>query len=89
MRSTRYTLDGRTLSLRHWAREYNMSVTTVRERIRQGIDLRTALTTPRLGYGYRSIGRYGIPDVFRKWSSAPLITENNLTQSIALTVQQT
>ena len=75
MRGTPYTLDGRTLCLKHWAREYNIPISTVRERIHQGMDLRTALTATRTGYGYRTSGHYGILEAWRLWISAPLITE--------------
>lgn len=74
-----YTLHGREQCLKHWAREYNIAYGTLRTRLESGIGLEQALTTPRQGDGYRSPGGYGIMAVWRRWITAPIITENNLT----------
>jgi hypothetical protein len=85
MRGKPLTLDGRTQCIKHWAREFNIPVNTLRTRLERGDDLKTALTQPRQGYGYRGPkSDYGIWQVWRDWITAPLLstelsTENNLT----------
>lgn len=68
------TLHGREQCLKHWAREFNIPVNTLRTRLERGTDLLTALTATRAGYGYRSVkGAYGISRVWREWVSAPAL----------------
>lgn len=67
-----YTLDGRTQCLKHWAREFNVPVNTVRERMARGHDLHTALTMARQGDGYCTAGgTHGVMAVWRAWITAP------------------
>ena len=75
------TLNGRTQCIRHWAREYNIPVNTLRTRLERGDDLLTALTAPRdsKGGGRRIPTPYGIFRAWRDWITAPLITEKNMT----------
>lgn len=79
MRGIPFTLDGRTQCLKHWAREFNIPLSSLRARLKAGTDLRTALTADRAGDGYRALGYYGILAVWNQWIMAPVITENNLT----------
>lgn len=72
MRGKPYTLDGRTQCLKDWAREFNIPVSSVRERLDRGDDLLAALTAaPRQGDGYLAVGHYGISAVWRDWIMAP------------------